>query len=274
MMSRTPQSLLIKPRNEQFALGAVLASEWHSNDPFKTAYFNALSILFPIGEKFFIDSVREHIGFVKDAKLLAEVRGFIGQEAVHMREHQQYNEALCAARGLDLADFEDSLRARIAMANKELPPLGRLAITVAYEHFTAVLADAFLKTPEIFAGAHPEMTRLWRWHAIEETEHKSVAYDVYLAAGGTQKGLRKAMVYVTQEFVRKIIFNMRLLLRAAPGNQVRLWVTGLRWIYSMWRPLWANYRDFYRDGFHPWQHDNRDVLAEAVARYGAPALAV
>ena len=107
------------------------------------------------------------------------IKGFCGQEGFHRREHQRYNEALCAARGYDLAKLEATLTRRLGWAQKNLPAMTNLAITVAIEHFTAVLAELLLSSGSIMERAEPSMRDLWRWHAAEEMEHKSVAFDVY-----------------------------------------------------------------------------------------------
>ena len=104
----------IKTRHPSFELDEALGVDWHGGDPFKTAIFNALSITFPVGERFFIDAVRAFHDDITDPQLLLDLRGFIGQEAIHAREHQRYNERLCAARGYDLAALESRSRERIA----------------------------------------------------------------------------------------------------------------------------------------------------------------
>ena len=97
--SATPANIIIKPRHPSFDLRTALGADWHGNNAFKTAFFNALSLTFPVGEKYFIDSVRAFDGDLEDSKLIQDVRGFIGQEAVHRREHRAYNEILCEERG-------------------------------------------------------------------------------------------------------------------------------------------------------------------------------
>src|SRR5690606_23134029 len=111
-LSRTPQDVEIVPRNRPFNIEEALATHWHSGDPFKTAFFDALSILFPLGEQFFIDSVKAFRGKFDDPELERRVRGFMAQESVHRREHQRYNEALCRARGVSLKKMERAVNRR------------------------------------------------------------------------------------------------------------------------------------------------------------------
>ena len=88
-VSLTPADVPVVPRNRNHELADSLSGDWFGNHPFKTAWFNAMSITFPLGEKFFIDSVRHFQDQIDDPKLAAEIRGFCGQEGYHRREHDR-----------------------------------------------------------------------------------------------------------------------------------------------------------------------------------------
>jgi predicted metal-dependent hydrolase len=267
-MSLTPADLEFRARDEHFDFQDMLATEWAGGDPVRTAFWNALSSMFPVGETFFVDSVRPFAAEIADPKLRREVRAFMGQEAVHSREHQRYNDALAAARGVSIEELEADILQRQAWVKANIPARGQLAITVAYEHFTAIIAHQILTNPKVTEGFPPEMKRLWRWHAIEETEHKAVAYDVFLTAGGQRKHLRKAFLYVTRQFIQHVWRSGMILLRGSgiPGPLAWARLTAI-FVRMMWdlRKEWA---DFLREDFHPWRHDNRDVLTRALAEYG------
>ncbi len=261
--SHTPEDVTLHLRNRQYQFNEVLASDWHSDDPVKTAFFNAMSILFPIGEKFFVDSVRHYRKQISDPVLLKQIKQFSLQEAAHLREHQRHNEALCAAHGYDLEQLERKLRQRLAHRRATMPPIVHLGATTAYEHWTAMLADLLLSTPQVLEGAHPLMADLWRWHATEETEHKAVAFDVYRAVGGSEGMLRKLMLYVTRNYFMDISRIMYLMLRTHPQASRKMAWEGLGLLFTRegWlRPLWPQYKAFFHRGFHPWQHDNRHLL--------------
>ncbi len=261
--SHTPEDVTLQLRNRRYQFDEVLASDWHGGDPVKTAFFNAMSILFPIGEKFFVDSVRRYQKQLSDPILLKQIKQFSAQEAAHLREHQRHNEVLCAARGFDLEQLERKLRERLAHRRATMPPIVHLGATTAYEHWTAMLADLLLRNPAVMAGAHPLMADLWRWHATEETEHKAVAFDVYRAVGGTDALLRKLMAYVTRNYFMDISRIMYLMLRTHPQASPKMAWQSIRLLFGRdgWlRPLWPQYKAFFRRGFHPWQHDNRDLL--------------
>ena len=140
--SHTPESVVITPRNREHEIAECLARDWFDDHPFKTAWFNAMSITFPLGEKFFIDSVRHYADRIEDPKLQGEIRDFCGQEGFHRREHDRYNHELCRRRGYDIDYLEGRLEKNIARAKRMLSPLEQLASTAALEHITAIMAES------------------------------------------------------------------------------------------------------------------------------------
>ena len=261
----------IKPRDVRFQLEDALANDWNGGDPFRTAMFNAMSILFPIGEKSFIDSVRAFENCVTDPWQRQQVKGFMAQEYVHRREHQRLNEILCQQRGYDLVYLE----AAITKAMEDIPNIDSLfwlATTVAYEHLTATIAYGILTQDNWFAGAHPEVERMWNWHAIEEIEHKSVAFDVYIAAGGTRKMLRQAMLVVSYEFIVPFVGrNLRHMLKRDRVPFFKTAASGCRFLLGRGgfiRTLWRHYWQFFGKTFHPNAIDDHAVLTSATARLG------
>ena len=263
-LSRTPESVTIKPRHPSFDLHSALTSNWHSDNAFKTAFFNALSLTFPVGEKYFIDSVRAFQKQIDEPKLSQEIRGFIGQEAIHRREHAKYNELLCAARGYAGAKFEAGLQERIGERSAHSAHL-RLMETVAFEHLTALLAHGLLTDPRWLDGADPTLTRMWQWHAIEEAEHKAVTFDVYVAVDGDMAWLKQALPLVTRQMFKDLLAATWMMLKA-DGQHLNpiVWLGGVNWLIGtegVLRDLAPLWRDFKRADFHPWDHDNRELIA-------------
>lgn len=261
--SNTPHGVTIKPRHPEFDLETALATNWHSNDPFKTAFFNALSLTFPVGEKYFIDSVRAFQKQIDDPKLSQEIRGFIGQEAIHRREHARYNEIMCSARQYAGAEFEQGLQARIDERDDHSPYM-KLMETVAFEHLTAILAHGLLTDERWLEGADPTLMRMWHWHAIEEAEHKAVTFDVYRAVGGNIDWLKQALPYVTKQMGKDLLSATWMMLKA-DGQHLNpaIWARGLNWLFGkhgVVRRLAPAWQDFKRADFHPWDHDNRALI--------------
>ncbi|MEK9720496.1 MAG: metal-dependent hydrolase, partial [Quisquiliibacterium sp.] len=228
---------------------------------------NALSLLFPSGEKFFIDAVRAYRERIEDPQLASQVRAFIGQEGWHRSVHADYN-AWLESFGLPASELDARSARKIALIKGKLPPRGWLAATVCLEHFTAIMARDLLSDPSLTAGMHPSMRQLWTWHALEELEHKAVAFDVYKAIGGKYSTRVKAMLFVSANFAIDTLRNLFALLRAegklwSPG----LWWRGLGFLFGrtpgvFWRTL-PGWIAFFRPGFHPWDDDDRALIARA-----------
>lgn len=142
-----------------------------------SSMLSVMSAIFPSGERFFMESVRHFRDQIEDPVLKAQISGFIGQEAIHGREHEHLNEWF-VSRGYDIGLAESAIKKSLGLLNK-LPPSQRLACTVMMEHFTAILAEQWLTHDEFRDTSDPQALQLWTWHALEELEHKSVAFDVH-----------------------------------------------------------------------------------------------
>lgn len=276
MASTTPAGLEIKPRHMDFELPDPLPRHWHGGDAFKSHLFDAMSVLFPDGERFFIDSVRNFREQIADPLLKEQIRGFIGQEGHHSREHLVYSQRL-KDQGYDITRIEKLAQARIRYTQKKFSTRRQLAATAALEHITAIMANGLLTNPRTLEGAEPVMQRLWRWHALEETEHKAVAFDVYNQVCGSRRLLRRAMVMATLFFVLDTFRGLvHMLKRDGLLWNWRVWRDGLKWSWGkdgVFRPLLREYRDFFRKDFHPWQHDNLDLLYQVRKEYDAQPMA-
>lgn len=236
---------------------------WYDNNAFKSTYMNALSCLFPEGERMFIDAVRDNKDKVSDPKLLEQIKGFIKQEAIHGHEHHLFNEYL-DSMGYPASKIEAFEKKEKRLMRKWVPAIDRLALTCAVEHFTAIMAHDLLQHPERSDGVDENFKQLWRWHAIEETEHKAVAFDVYQAVGGGYLRRMLAMVVVTIMFcLRASIVQGIFLWKDGKLFSPSTWIDGFKFYFGkdgLTRSIFKNYLDYYRTDFHPWDHDNREYL--------------
>ncbi len=257
-------------RNLNFNLPAEKISNWHSDSVHISHFLNAMSIFFPVGERFFIDSVRHYRDDVTDPELQEAVKGFIGQEAMHGREHEEYNDAL-TAKGLPADRYERIVIKLLGFFRRFTPKRSQLAGTIALEHLTAILAHGLLSDESRLSGADPRFSALWRWHALEETEHKSVAFDVYATVMKIRPiaYLRRCAALIlstTIFFLMLMPFHIGLV-RREKGQlfnlkgwwQVTVFLWGPRGVLLRALPDWL---DFFKPGFHPWDHDNREFLFE------------
>ena len=182
-------------------LQTPIARQWNGGDAFRTALFNALSFSFPAGEQFFIDAVKlgaADLPAVERAAFDAELKGFIGQEATHRRIHDLFNQQLLA-QGHHNAWEGRILRRRQRLEGADAR--GWVGATAATEHLTAILAEHLLAHHgTALAGAEPRLRDLWLWHASEELEHRSTAFDLYRALGGNEKWRRRLFFIVSINF--------------------------------------------------------------------------
>ena len=224
-----------------------------------------LSAVFPDGEDFFVRSVRRFRGDIADPVLKQEVGGFIGQEAVHGREHRAFNRRL-SQLGYPTRFIERFTERLLAGADKVLPPKACLAATAALEHYTATLAEQLLRDEDTRAlFGHEKVRELFLWHALEESEHKTVAFDVYRAVGGTERMRRVVMDAITAGFIGGVALavGISLLGDRAAYNPWRL----ARSLKRLWRSpivsarLWRELRSYNEPGFHPSDRDATELLA-------------
>jgi len=249
---------------------------WHSQSPFLTHYFTAMSLLFPPGERFFIDSVRNFEDDIEDPLLLAQIRGFVGQEAQHSHHHRVYDR-LMTRSGLPVTRYEGWIEALLQLFRRWGPRKAQLALTITLEHFTAVFANLLLSQPRFSEGMDPHVRPLWLWHAVEETEHKAVAYDVYQQVSGSYWLRVLMMVRVMIGFPFGIaLFHLLLLAGDGQLANLRDMGRGLRFVWGRGgfvRSAWPELKAFYRRDFHPWQKDDRELIATWIAENGGRAAA-
>ena len=190
--SRMPEGMNLEVRTSRFDLNEQLSKEWLDKDAFKAAFFNALSMTFPAGERFFIDSVRHYKTDVTDPKLKQEISHFIGQEGMHSRERRKYNRILCELGGYSQEKMEGRTEKMIQLGKAKMPPMARLAATGGVEHLTAILADKILNG-WMMSDVHPQMRSLREWHCVGKLVHKSVAFDVYTNMDGSYKARKTTL---------------------------------------------------------------------------------
>lgn len=276
--AKTPADLTITPRDRRFGRGVAQDRWWLNGDPVATAFYNALSVTFPKGEAYFIESVKAFRDGVDD-RLAREIKAFTVQEVVHSREHVAFNRRVLD-HGYDIARLEYRIDQVLEIARAR-PPIVQLAATMALEHYTAILAAELLRDPRHLAGADAESGEMWRWHALEEIEHKGVAYDTYLHATCDMSRWRRwrikslTMLLISGTFwAHRIEGTLDLL--AQDG------ITGWRAKTALARyllvspglvrrmlPAWLSY---FLPGFHPWNHDDRALIRKADSAYAAAVL--
>ena len=255
-----------------------LSKTWFANSRAATQLVNGVNLLFPAGERFFIRSVKHYLDRVSP-ELQAEVRGFFGQEGRHAYAHERYFDTM-RAQGYDV----DTILKRYEhiaydYIEKYTPALLHLSVTVALEHFTAMLAEDALTGADLKHAA-PEIRQLLEWHAVEELEHKAVAFDVLkevapsyvVRAAGMIVGatvLGGFWAFATNELLKQD--GSSLLEAARELRDLRTLAKKAGVESSMSAPIATGIflkgiREYMRPSFHPNDRDHRELIKRTLAR--------
>lgn len=274
----------IVPReNLDFGLDTMPDKYWFRGDPYKTRYLDALQLGFPDGERYFITSVRAFRDRITDPVMQEDVRNFMRQEGQHGMAHSRYNRML-QAQGLPIERMLQEFKRVLDADTARFSPEFNLAATAGFEHFTAMLAEAFFVRASVTAGADRHMVALFAWHAIEEMEHKAVAFDVMqqIAQVGYWKRAG-AMLFATWRMASRSYLLTDILLKsdgfgfwARAGLHIKnfLWVYGPR--RGIFGALTPKLLAYFKPGFHPRQLPNIHNYpnwVEAYERTGDPLIA-
>ncbi|MCA4815436.1 metal-dependent hydrolase [Acinetobacter towneri] len=252
---------------------------WFAGDPFLTRMFDAMSLTFPDGERYFIQSVRLFRDQIQDPDLKQRVADFIRQEAQHGIAHDKMNQVM-KDQGMPVDQFIQRLNKVFKFELKYRSPQYNIAMTAAAEHLTALMAETFYGEKDTLQDAHPYVRALFAWHAIEEMEHRDVAFDVMQQVGNVPEVTRKmALVLTTGLMFGFTLYRANVMLRCDGFNRtqrLKMNVRGLQWLFGKQgklRKMQSQYRDWFKPDFHPSQHPiiaQYDVWLETLAQTGDP----
>ena len=253
-------------------LETPLPRHWCAGDAFQTAFFNALSMSFPVGEQFFIDAVRDGLKIMPaelQDRYKAEVQGFIGQEATHRRIHSLFN------GHLDKQGLVNHWAPRAERNMKLLAgtnPRHALGITAANEHFTAIFAEWLLRNHDLLDACEPRLKTMWLWHCAEESEHKNTAVDVYSALGGSYewriKWFRRITFVFLTDTLRQTVNNLH---HDRTLWKWRTWTSAAGYLFGqrgLIRQTFKPWREYFRQDFHPNQQAS-ELSARWLANHAA-----
>lgn len=245
----------IKPRRMQFDTQNMKMAQFAIEDnSLISTFFYALSAMFPEGERFFIHAVRHYQKSVNDPKMIADIKGFIGQEAHHGRCHDDLNDEI-EKLGIPMSMVSDNMTARVTMLKTRFGPERQLALTVAMEHFTASLAEFILENPEVLDKAPAIFRQMMLWHSVEEIEHKAVAFDVFRQQVNNEWMRRRVMVIaMISLFSRLALFQIRMLWKTKHMPSLKEWAGAARFFWGKKGILRANaagVKKFFQRDFHP-----------------------
>jgi predicted metal-dependent hydrolase len=273
-MTNQPASSTIVPRKIDFSLNEESPRFWYQNDPALTHLFNAVMIMFPEGEKFFVHAVNHFKHRITDPQLAADVREFVRQEINHSKAHGYFNEQL-TRQGYDIESLEIEVEQGFRKAKRVLGKKMQLAIVIAYEHLTAIYGDIVLKDTKWLEGVDPAYADLLRWHAAEEVEHKAVAYNVYRAIGGDYPTRVAGMLIAGYKFNRALILHTYSFLKHdGKHTSAKTWWSLFRFLFirpASFFQLTPSYLRYFLPGFHPNDISNSDLVEQWETEFYEPA---
>jgi len=255
---------------------------WFGGDPFITRMFDALSLTFPDGERYFIQSVRLFRDQITDPDLKQRVADFIRQEAQHGIAHDHMNQVM-KEQGMPVDLFIRRLTKIFKFELEQRSPQYNIAMTAAAEHLTALMAETFYNQKATLREAHPYVRALFAWHAIEEMEHRDVAFDVMKQVGNVPESTRKfTLAWTTVLMLGFTIYRTNVMLEYdgfTPLQRLKMNIRGLPWFLGkngIFRRMGKQYRDWFNKDFHPNQHPiiaQYDVWVKTLAETGDPIAA-
>ncbi|MCB0379088.1 MAG: metal-dependent hydrolase [Bdellovibrionales bacterium] len=263
-MIKRPESVSIRPSNVKLNLTDSIPKIWNRDDYMTTYVGNALSLLFPEGESFFVDSVKYFQSKIEDPKLKEDVKGFIGQENMHSLNHITLNNYFSEHGYGWVVHFSQWYMKVTTRALRWLPKRTQLATTVGFEHMTATVSEVFFSRPDVINYQHPQIRPIFIWHCIEEIEHKDVAFNVYNLVGGhyLERVFGFFVAFLFMNFSMALFISLFAVKDLSFLNPVAL-IRGL-WIQFGWNgffnPIFPKSLKALKPSFHPWEEDSSEVI--------------
>lgn len=284
------ETIVVRKRLEFGFQSDDIPRYWLDNNPFKSRMIDAVQATFPDGERYFISSVHAFKSQIKDPALLAEVKDFSIQEGQHGLVHTEYNQRL-ERQGVNVSAFTKHTLKLTEWRLKHYSPEYNVAMTAALEHFTAMMADLFFAQKSMLKGADPRVRAMLAWHAIEEMEHKAVAFDVMttVAKVGYFKRIF-AMTHASLSFTLFTIVAPWYMLKMDNykfSTRLAIYLKGIAWMMHPTQGLFLRLTKmiapYYKPSFHPndiksvhnyedWVSEyskNKDPIRAGEAMYGA-----
>lgn len=272
----TNQTHKMEVRNVKFDFSDITDQHYVGNNMFGTHFVNALHVLFPVGEKFFVRSVKNYFDEITDPALKKEMIEFMGQEGIHHREHERFWEQM-EKMDLKPMPFVNACENSINFLTKSfyffLPKSWAnkiaLSATTGMEHYTALFGNQSLGNQEFSRTLMPpEMHMLMMWHSAEELEHKAVAFDVFQQVSGSYF-IRILGFLIASTFFYVFAFGgmFYFIKQDKHRNTKGLFKQLKDFLVNMGsRPKdMAGLKillDYFKPSFHPDQHDNYHLATE------------
>lgn len=220
-----PEEVALRPREARFSWEDT-PLHWIPGDPYGSHAGTALNLFLPVAERWFTALLTDALAYVRDERLREQILGFIGQESVHARTHDDVLVQFLSRHDIDPGPFlvqlewvVDQYGARMSRISgdmhRKVLASGTHALSAA-EHFTGVLGNWALNNSWDDLGVDPMMSDLLRWHGAEEVEHRHVSYNVARYFGMDYFAQAAAGVMVSFVFFALVLRGTKFLVHADP----------------------------------------------------------
>jgi predicted metal-dependent hydrolase len=263
--------MAIQSRKVDFKFSPQMSRYWNEGDPVRTHFANAYSVLLPAYERFFIGLISQSRAMLSNPQLKADATAFCRQEGGHAVMHARYNQWLVGLGYTFAPGAEKVQEAILGFMRRFFSMRFLLAITAAGELVTTAMARQFLSEPQL--GRHPSdpvVYELWKWHALEELEHKSVCFEIYQSLGGGVWMRRAALVFIVPQIILFTAFlQLRFFIKDGLFFQRRklkkqsLASDDREEFSSM---LWNECLEYFSSDFHPNQVDDSHLIENTVLK--------
>lgn len=266
---RSPEN--IKPHRIAVKFDESLPKHWFGGSAFLSHMLNTWTAIFPDAERYFVRWSKKALANVSDPKIRKDIQGFIGQETMHATQHERLWELL-RSQGYNL-DPVIFFVEKVAFdwLEKALPDKINYALVAGLEHFTAMFGETYFENPELVEQMHPEMRRLFEWHAAEEIEHKAVAYDQLLAIDDSyalRTGVMNAAV--VGFYLVTLLNTLYFMAQDKSLFNPKEWLTMYDVFfgkYDLARKTFLKFLEYYKPDFHPWDNQNYHLAQPTLASY-------
>jgi len=261
----------IEPRHLRFSVPENPEKYWHSGSDIKTYHFNALAIFLPQLEKMLVLSLKKARQEVHSPTLKSEVASLVAQEAIHGRAFANYCQQIVFTQYACPKHYSLWFFRGLAGLLNRFSSTFHYSLSAAGEHFTAIAADLFLRNPKWFKDVPPAHSAIWRWHCIEEIEHKSVAFDVFEETNGRYFiriiGMLMMSLFFILLYVKPIWFMMK---QDKKHKDIHFYRRSFQYYWGtdgLFRALAKPYWDYFKPSFHPSKHQNDDLIVNWKAYF-------
>ncbi|MDH5349278.1 MAG: metal-dependent hydrolase [Betaproteobacteria bacterium] len=228
-------------------------------------------------EPFVVKSLRRTLERIRDDKLREELDRYCRQESQHYQRHVDFNKVVLEHGYPGLEERLARLRAELDGFLRDGGDQERFCVgyTEGFESYTTQFALRMIESGLYdHKRTHPAFGSLFKWHMLEEIEHRNVAFDVYQHLYGGYL-YRVRMCWFTQGHMLRFQDECAMLMSAidVPRYGERCRITPRQRLQIALFPVGMRLRSML-PGYSPHNYRVPDGIARLSAQFTALAESV